>query len=88
MQAHVIYNFRPSLWAALDATYYSGGRTLVNGQPDNDVQKNSRWGATLAQALGRHNSIKLYFNSGVTARSGTNFNTVGVAWQYRWGAGL
>jgi hypothetical protein len=88
VQAHAIYTFGPSLWAALDGTYYGGGRTLVNGEPGNDLQENSRWGATLAQALGRHHSIKLYFNSGLTARSGTNFNTVGVAWQYRWGAGL
>jgi hypothetical protein len=88
VQAHVIYNFRPSLWAALDGTYYRGGRTLVNGEPNNDLQENARWGVTLAQALGRNHSIKLYFNSGVTARTGTNFNTIGVAWQYRGGAGL
>jgi hypothetical protein len=24
----------------------------------------------------------------VMARTGTNFNAVGIAWQYRWGAGL
>jgi hypothetical protein len=37
-------------------------------------------------ALGQ-GGTKVYFNSGA-ARSGTNFNTVGVAWQHRWGAGL
>ena len=57
----------PILWAALDATYYTGGRTSVNGALNNDLQENSRWGATLAQTLDKHNSIKLYFNSGVTA---------------------
>ena len=88
LQGHAIYNFSPTLWAALDATYYTGGRTSVNGALNNDLQENSRWGATLAQTLDKHNSIKLYFNSGVTARTGTNFNAVGIAWQYRWGAGL
>jgi hypothetical protein len=88
VQGHAIYNFSPILWAALDATYYTGGRTSVNGALNDDLQENSRWGATLARTLDKHNSIKVYFNSGVSARTGTNFNTVGIAWQYRWGAGL
>lgn len=88
LQAHVIYNVNPGLWAALDATYYSGGQTSVNGALNNDRQENSRWGATLAQTLNKHNSVKVYFSSGVSARTGTNFNAVGIAWQYRWGAGL
>jgi len=88
LQAHVIYTFNPKLWGALDGTYYFGGRTSVNGNVNEDLQSNTRWGATLAQAFDIHNSIKLYFSSGVVARTGTNFTTVGVAWQYRWGAGL
>jgi hypothetical protein len=88
VQGHVLYNFSPALWAALDATYYTGGSTSVNGTLNDDLQENSRWGATLAHALDKHNSIKVYFSSGVAARTGTNFNAVGIAWQYRWGAGL
>ena len=88
VQGHLLYTFGPRLWAALDATYYTGGRTSVNGALNDDLQENSRWGATLAYSLDRHNSIKLYFNSGVTARTGTNFNAGGIAWQYRWGGGL
>lgn len=88
VQGHLLYNFSPRMWAALDATYYTGGRTSLNGVASNDLQKNSRWGATLARTLDKNNSIKLYFSSGVTARTGTNFNVGGIAWQYRWGAGL
>jgi hypothetical protein len=88
VQAHLIYNFSPSLWGALDATYYSGGRTTVNDTLNNDLQQNWRWGGVLAQSLDIRNSIKLYFSSGVVARTGTAFTTVGVGWQYRWGAGL
>ena len=88
-QAHAIYNFSPKLWLGLDGTYYAGGRTSVNGDLNNDLQHNSRWGATLARSLDNRNSIKLYFSSGVVAaRTGTDFKVVGVAWQYRWGAGL
>jgi hypothetical protein len=87
-QAHVIYYFDPGLWAALDATYYAGGRTSVDGALNDDLQQNSRWGGTLGKSLDRRNSLKAYFSSGVSARTGTKFNTAGVAWQYLWGAGL
>lgn len=60
----------------------------MNGKVDDDLQSNSRWGATLAYSLDRQNSLKLYFSSGVSARTGTEFKIVGVGWQYRWGAGL
>jgi hypothetical protein len=88
LQGHAIYNINPKLWVALDGTYYTGGRTSLNGRPGNDLQRNSRWGVTFAYALARHNSIKLYTSSGLAARTGTNFRVIGIAWQYRWGAGL
>ncbi len=88
IQGHAIYNFNPRLWAALDGTYYTGGRTTLNGNVDNDLQNNSRWGATLAYSIDRMNSIKGYFSSGVSARTGTDFKIIGLAWQVRWGAGL
>jgi Putative MetA-pathway of phenol degradation len=88
VQGHVIYNFTRKMWAALDATYYAGGRTSLNGNGDNDLQNNSRWGGTYAYSLARQNSIKLYFSSGVVARTGSEFRIYGIGWQYRWGAGL
>jgi len=88
VQGHAIYNFNRKLWAALDATYYTGGRTSVNGNLNSDLLRNSRWGVTFADSITRHNSIKLYYNSGLAERSGTDFKVYGIAWQYRWGAGL
>ena len=87
-QAHLIYQFRNGAWLALNGTYYAGGRTTVNGVQGNDLQKASRLGATLALPVDRHNSIKLHASTGVSLRTGTDFDTVGVAWQYRWGGGL
>jgi outer membrane putative beta-barrel porin/alpha-amylase len=88
VQAHAIYYFNPGLWAALDATYYAGGRTTVDGVLNNDLQQNSRWGGTLGTSLDLRNSLKFYFNSGVVARTGTKFQTAGLAWQHLWGGGL
>jgi len=35
-----------------------------------------------------YNSIKLYVSTGLSTRTGSNFTTGGIAWQYRWGGGL
>ena len=87
-QLHLLYNFRSGIWVALSSNYYTGGRTILNGVPGNDLEKNSRMGATIALPVDRYNSIKLNFSSGVSVRTGTDFNAIGIFWQHRWGAGL
>jgi hypothetical protein len=84
MQAHVIYHLNSGIWMALDGTHYTGGQTRTNGVSDADRQSNSRAGVTLALPLDRNNSVKLYASTGVSTRTGSDFNTFGVAWQYRW----
>jgi hypothetical protein len=88
LQGHLIYAFSSGIWAALTAAHISGGRTTLDGVRKNDLQKNERLGATLALPLDRQNSIKLFANSGVYTRTGTDFDTIGLAWQHRWGGGL
>jgi hypothetical protein len=88
VQGHLIYNFPWGIWAALNATYYTGGRTRVNGVEGDDLQSNWRLGATLTLPVDLHNSVKLYSSSGVQTRTGGDFTLVGIAWQYRWGGGL
>jgi hypothetical protein len=88
MQAHAIYNFRPGVWGSLDATYFSGGRTTIDGVLNQDLQQNWRFGGTLAFPVNARNSIKFSASSGVSARTGNDFDLVAVAWQYRWGGGL
>lgn len=87
-QGHVIYGFRSGIWTSLDATYFAGGRTSLNGVLNSDLQQNWRLGGTLALPVNRENSIKFYASSGVSSRTGNDYDLIGVAWQYRWGAGL
>ena len=88
LEGHVIYGASSGIWGSLDATYFAGGRTTLDGTLGNDRQQNWRLGGTLAFPVNRYNSIKLYASSGVSARTGNNFDLAGIAWQYRWGAGL
>ena len=82
VQGHVSYTFRPRLWLSLDATFYDGGETTVDGVAKDDRQSNSRYGATLSLPFARSQSLKLYWNDGATTRIGSDFMTWGVAWQY------
>jgi hypothetical protein len=88
LQSHVVYGFSSGMWAAVTATYLNGGRTTIDGGRNSDLQQSSRLAATLALPVNRYNSIKLHASTGVSIRTGTDFNTVGIAWQTRWGGGL
>ena len=87
VRGHLIYELFPALWAALDATYYTGGRTTIDGEKGEQAE-NVRLGLTTALSLSRHQSIKLYGSNGVYNRTDNDFWAVGIAWQYRWGGGL
>ena len=86
-QVHLIYEFRGGSWVALNANYYARGRTTVDGVKQNDELSNSRLGITFALPLNRQHSIKLHASDGISVRSGADFRTLGVAWQYRWSTG-
>jgi len=88
LQGHLIYRFRPGIWVALDGTYYAGGRTTTDGVKGNDLQQNSRVGLTVALPVNRHNSVKLSASTGVSTRTGSDFDAVGIFLQHRWGGGL
>jgi hypothetical protein len=88
IQGHVIYSFPYGIWGSLGGTYYTGGQTRIDGGMNRDLQENVRVGATLALPVTRHHSVKLYGSTGVSARIGSNFDQVGIAWQYRFGGGL
>ena len=87
VQGHLIYEFFPALWGALDATYYAGGRTTIDGQKGEQLG-HARLGLTAALSVSRYQSIKFYGSNGVYSRSGGDFWTTGIVWQFRWGGGL
>jgi hypothetical protein len=85
VQGNIIYSFKNHIWVAVGATYYTGGRTTIEGVTRDDLQQNWRTGFTMAMPINRNHSIKLFGNSGVSTRTGTDYDSLGIAWQYRWG---
>jgi hypothetical protein len=83
-QAHVVYQVRQHLWLAFDYTYFAGGESTLNGVPQHDRQSNSRGGVTVSYPIGKAQSLKMTWARGVSTRVGSDFDTVGAAWQLTW----
>ena len=88
LQTHVVHTFPSRIWVALDANYYTGGAVSLDGVETDGSQSTSRVGATASFPFGARNSLKLYLHTGVSVRTGGDFDAAGVAWQHRWGGGL
>lgn len=84
LQGHLSYTFAPRLWLGASGTWYTGGTTSVDGVSDRNRQGNSRAGLTLAVPLGKQNSVKLAWSTGVTARFGGDLDMYSLTWQHLW----
>ena len=87
VQGHLIYSFANGIWVGVDGIYYTGGRPTVDGKESDGLQT-AVVGLTLTLPVNRYNSIKLYGNTAVYTKTGADFSTVGIAWQFLWGGGL
>ncbi len=84
-ELHLSYDFRPRLWLSLDANFWHGGKTSLNGvENPATLQKNSRVGATGSFPLTRHQSVKLSYARGAYIRFGGDYQILSAAWQYSW----
>jgi hypothetical protein len=83
-QSHIGYNFRPGFWLAADGTYYTGGESSLNGTLSHDTLANSRYGLTLSVPLAEGFALKLAWSNWLSGTFGADFETFGVALQYRW----
>jgi len=89
-ETHLSYDIAPRFWVSLDANYWWGGATALNGVHNPlTYQKSSRVGITASFPLTAHQSIKFSYNDGAYVRYGGNYQDVSLAWQYGWigGAG-
>jgi len=83
MQGHLLYTFGRGSWISLNVNFYRGGETSKDGIKSDDLQENSRFGVTYSTPLTAHLNLKLYANTGVVTRIGSDFETAGIALQYR-----
>ena len=81
LQFHLSYNLSLKAWVAINATFYSGGNTSVNGIANKDRQNNLRLGGTIVVPTGKFSSLKIAASSGAIVAFGADFTTISVGWQ-------
>jgi hypothetical protein len=83
-QAHLRRAFSRKVWAAVDANFWWGGETTVNGVTNDDLQRNSRVGLTCAFRLGARHSLRVAASRGAITRIGGDFDSIGLSYSYTW----
>jgi hypothetical protein len=80
LQLHLIKRFRPGFWASLDANFYGGGRTRIDGERNADLQRNSRLGATVVYPFARGQALRFAASAGTVTETGGDFELFSVTW--------
>jgi len=84
-ETHLSYDVRSRLWISLDANFWWGGETSVEGVTNPlTYQRSSRVGVTASIPLTAHQSIKVSYSDGAYIRYGGNYQAISLAWQYGW----
>jgi hypothetical protein len=81
--ASLIKRFKPGFWASLDASYYIGGRTTVDGIGRADFQRNFRAGISVAYPIRGRHAIKLGYSTGVVTETGGDYDNFLLSYFYR-----
>ncbi|MEJ2138980.1 MAG: transporter [Gammaproteobacteria bacterium] len=83
-EAHLIKRIRPGFWASLDANFYVGGRTRIDGGGTQNLQRNSRLGATVVVPFKRVHALRGSFSTGATTNAGGDYEIYNLSYLYAW----
>jgi hypothetical protein len=85
LQTHLVYTFRPGLWAAAGAGYGYGGESTVNGEEKNDLRENLGWAFSFGYPITPQLGVKVAY-LGIRSQEsiGQDSDSVGVAFSVFW----
>jgi hypothetical protein len=84
-QGHVIYDFKPGLWASISTGYGFGGRISIDELKTAFEVDNWVWAASLGAPIGKAQSLKLTWLSGRTQNLvGRDSDNLLLSWSIRW----
>ena len=67
---------------SLDANYYKGGRSTIDGSRLNDLQRDSKIGATVVYRFSKGKAVKLGYTNGSLNDSDEAFNIFQISYQH------
>lgn len=81
VETHLVHRFGPGFWASLDINGYRGGLSTVDGQRRDDLQRDSKYGATLVYPFAGRHAIKASYSTGSANDSDENFDLYQLSYQ-------
>ena len=85
IQTHLIYTFRPGIWAAASAGYGYGRESTVNGVEKNDRRGNLAWALSLGYPITRQLGVKVVYLGTRTQESvGQDTDSIAVGFSIFW----
>ena len=85
VHGHLIYDFRPGVWAGLSAGYNYGGKSTVNGVKKDDLKQNLAWALSFGFPLSRHLGVKMaYAGTRTQEKTGIDSDTFAVVLSTFW----
>jgi hypothetical protein len=83
MQAHLIYTFRPGLWASFSTGYGWGSEDKVNGDAKNNPSGNWLSALSFGFPIDRRQGLKITFLTGRTQKpTGMDINSIAVGYSF------
>ena len=61
VHGHLVYDFRPGVWAGLSAGYNHGGKSTVDGTKKDDLKQNLAWALGFGFPVSRHLGFKIAY---------------------------
>lgn len=83
-EVHLVRQFATGVWASLDANFYTGGRTTVGSASNADLQRNSRFGATVLWPFRRGHAVRGTYSTGVVTESGGDYDVFSISYLRVW----
>ena len=85
LQTHVIYDFKPGIWASLSTGYANGGQIHIDQLKTAFEVDNWVWAASFGVPVAKTQSLKLTWLSGRTQNlAGRDSDNLLLSWSIRW----
>jgi hypothetical protein len=75
---------RPDFYVSVDLNFFSGGRTSIDGEESNDLQRNSRIGLTVVVPFSKVHLMKIATSTSLVTEKGGDYSSLILAYQRVW----
>jgi len=86
LQGHLIYTFRPGMWASLSSAYGAGAQSTIDGVGIDDKRGKYLLAASFGYSINRRQGLKFtYLHGTTTENTGSDSDRVILAYSVMWG---